>query len=307
MQPDDQLSQPEQPPQPPIMPEQPSTPVVVPETPIVDTSSSQPQFQPVEPGQIPVHPQSGQVGQPTPDGNSQGQAPTLNQSMSGGAPEKKSKKGMIIAIILGVSFIVIIFIGIFIASVISNVSRIQKEATSTQTKSDSTKSNTKNNAITAKFASDYNAVCDGGSVLNAPAPVKPYLIETFFTNDASSGTSWASINVGYGEAYHPDSKNPVSANVVACLTQKKDSEAKSKVCNFEEGADNKPISINYYSVEYELVYREAKTGKSIGSPIPINGPATTCPLFATYSKTDPRIFADPDKVALEVSHKALAD
>lgn len=300
MQPEDQNPQ-----QPEMQPQQ--QPPTGPEPPVGQEPAPQAQFQQVDPGQIPVHPDPNPMSQtaPTPD-NAPNQIPNLNQSMAGGAPEKKSKKGLIVGIIIGISVLFLIFAGLFFILVSNSVSKIQDEADSTKAKSDTSKSSSQNNAITAKFASDYDAVCDGGSVLNAPAPVKPYLIETFFTNDANSGTSWTSVNVGYGEAYHPDSKNPVSANVVACLTQKKDSEAKSKVCNFEEGADNKPISINYYSVEYELIYREAKTGEAIGSPTPINGPATTCPLFASYSKTNPRIFADPDKVALEVSHKALA-
>lgn len=301
MQPEDQKPQ-----QPEIQPQQ--KPPIGPEPSPIQDSAPQPQFQQVDPGQIPVHPESNLVDQPVPTtGNAPNQIPNLNQSMAGGAPEKKSKTGLIVGIIVGISVLFLIFAGLFFVLVSNSVSKIQDEATSTKAKSDTSQSNKKNNAVTAKYASDYSAVCEGGSVLNAPAPVKPYLIETFFTNDARSSSSWVSQNIGYGESYHPDSKNPVSANVVACLSQKEDSEAKSKTCKFEEGADNKPVDIDFYSVEYELTYKEAKTGETIGSPSPINGPATNCPLFASYSKSNPKIYADPDKAALEVSHKAFAN
>ena len=301
MQPEDQTGQ-----QPDLQPQQ--QPPITPETPADQDPASQTQFQQVDPGQIPVHPEANPMVPPAmPENNAPNQIPNLNQSMAGGAPEKKSKTGLIIGIIVGVAVLFIIIAGLFFMLVSNSVSKIQSDAASTKAKSDTSKSNTKNNAITAKYASDYSAVCDGGSVLNAPAPVKPYLIETFFTNDTRTSGSWTSQNVGYGESFHPDSSNPVSANVVACLSQKKDSEVKSKTCKFEEGADNKPVEIDYYSVEYELIYKEAKTGKTIGSPAPINGPATSCPLFASYSKSNPKIYADPDKVAIEVSHKAFAN
>ena len=301
MQPEDQNPQ-----QPEIQPQQ--QPPIGPEPSGLQDPTPQPQFQQVDPGQIPVHPEVNPVVQSDQaPGNMPNQIPNLNQSMAGGAPEKKSKTGLIVGIIVGVSVLFFIFAGLFFVLVSNSVSKVQDKASSTKSSGDASNSNPKNNAVTAKYASDYSAVCDGGSVLNAPAPVKPYLIETFFTNDTRSSGSWTSQNVGYGESYHPDSSNPVSANVVACLSQKEDSEAKSKTCKFEEGADNKPVDIDFYSVEYELVYKEAKTGKTIGSPAPINGPATSCPLFASYSKSNPKIYADPDKAALEVSHKAFAN
>lgn len=246
-----------------------------------------------------------QAPQPQANPASPDQVPNLNQSMTGSQPPKKSKTGLIIAIVAVTSLIVLLFGAIFFVLVGNSVSKIQKDAASIEEKNEIDKSNSESNAITADDAFDYKAVCEGGSILNAPAPVKPYLVESFFTNEAKANDSWVSINVGFGESYHPDSSNPVSANVVACLEQKKDSEIKRKTCDFKESTD-KVVSIDFYSVEYELTYKEAKTGKVIGSPTPINGPATTCPLFTSYSKSDPKIFADPDKVALEASHKAFA-
>ncbi len=257
------------------------------------------------PPQPPIQPQANITQQPQPVVDPQNQVPSLDQSMAGGQPPKKSKTGLIIAIVAVVSIVVLIFAGIFFMLVSSSVSKIQKEAASLEEKNEIDKSNSKSNAVTAKFAFDYKAVCEGGSILNAPAPVKPYLIDSFFTNDTKVNDSYSSINVGYGESYHPDSSNPISANVVACLEQKKDTEVKRKTCDFKESAE-KVVSIDFYSVEYELNYKEAKTGKVIGSPTPINGPAVTCPLFTSYSKSDPKIYADPDKVALEASHKAFA-
>lgn len=257
------------------------------------------------PPQAPTQSPPSYSQQPAPEVTGQNQVPTLDQSMAGGQPPKKSKTGLIIAIVAVVSIVVLIFAGIFFMIVSSSVSKIQKDAASIEEQNKINESNSKSNAVTAKNAVDYNAVCDGGSILNAPAPVKPYLIESFFTNETKPNDRWSSINVGYGESYHPESSNPLSANVVACLEQKKDTEVKRKTCDFKESAD-KVVSIDFYSVEYELTYKEARTGEVIGSPTPINGPATTCPLFVSYSKTDPKIYADPDKVAIEASHKAFA-
>lgn len=233
------------------------------------------------------------------------QQPQNTVQPGGQPPVKKSKTGLIIGLVVGGLVFLILCIGAVALLLKSSASKLTSDSNGSKSQQSSKQSDAASNAVTAKYSSDYEAVCKNGSITNAPAATKPYIIETFYTNDAKGDDNWSSASVGYGESYYPKSDSETSANVVACLSQKKGSAAMSKTCQFEDSND-KPLSIDYYSVEYTLTYYAAQTGKKIGSESTINGPATTCPSFASYSKTDPKLYGSPDDAAVEASHKTIA-
>ncbi len=66
-------------------------------------------------------------------------------------------------------------------------------------------------------------------------------------------------------------------NVVACLDRKKGSEVKSASCVDDD--DGNHVTVDYYSVEYEVTFREAKTGNVITSGGTVPGTAGTLRLY----------------------------
>ena len=221
-------------------------------------------------------------------------------------PPKKSKTGLIVGIVISV-IVLLLIIGGATAFLMMGSKSDKSQSNSSDSSSDQDKPSTKeSNAITAKYVTEFEVVCNDGSVTNAAASAKPYIISAFYNNNATSDSeSWSQLSVGYGESYKVDLDKPEAVNVVACLKEKSGTAAKSKTCEFESRTDGK-VSIDYYSVEYDLTYYEAKTGKKIKAGTTVNGPANTCPGFAAFSKTDPKIYAKPDETALETQLKAFA-
>lgn len=214
---------------------------------------------------------------------------------------KKSKVGLIIGI---VAIVLFLLIGSTIAVLVLVRSAVKSGESNTNTSSTAKpSSNAKTNAVTAKYSSDFDVVCEGGSVVNAPAAAKPYKIVSFNTTSPKNDR-WSSMSVGYGEPYYVDSDAISTVGVVACLDMVKGSETKAKTCEFQSSGQN--VVIDYYAVQYNLTYYEAKTGKALAKGETINGPATTCPFFTSYDKSDPKIYADPDDNAVELVHAKFA-
>lgn len=215
---------------------------------------------------------------------------------------KKSKTGLIIGIVV---VVLLFLIGGAVATFLLVNSAVKSSQESSSATSDPKKSSeaAKVNAVTAKYLSDFEIVCDGGSVTNAPTAVKPYKIASF-SSQTPKNDKWSSMSVGYGEPYYADRETLSSIGVVACLEMADGSAVKSKTCDFESGGQ--AVSVDYYAVSYNLTYYEAKTGKALAKGESINGPATTCPYFTTYDKSDPKIYADPDDNAVELVHAKFA-
>lgn len=147
-------------------------------------------------------------------------------------------------------------------------------------------------ATTAHSARDFSAVCENDSVTNAADYHKPYNIAAFYEGLGIVETAWLPVE---GNKW-AQSETFSEINVVACLERKIGSEVKTTTC--EDNDDGNTITIGYYSVEYDIEFREAKTGKVIKSMGPVSGTAGDCPFLATYDRNSRKMYAEPDSAAV---------
>lgn len=251
---------------------------------------------PTGPPQPPTGPQQPPTGpqQPNPYGAPQ--------------PSGNKKTGLIIGIIIAA---VLLIGGGVTALVITLNNKDSKSSSQSSSKSDDSskkKDDSKSdsadnddklrsaNATTAKYLTEFDAVCSTGSISNAADYTKPYKIVAFY-GSPTRDDNWSQVSLPYKATYKADYDKFETTNVVACLTPDKASAVKSKTCDFKSGSDN--VSIDYYAVKYNVSLYEAKSGKKIKDLGTVNGPADTCPTFATYSKSDPKIYAKPDTASLD--------
>ncbi len=221
-------------------------------------------------------------------------------------PSPGSNKGLIIGLVVGVIVLLLVIAGIVLAVTLGgkdtkNNTQDRKNNTNT-TKTDESKEDALRsaNAKTAKYQSEMSAVCENGSITNAGDFAKPYKVIAFSKN--STNRNYTSATLPYGTDYAAKYSDPIeSVNVVACLDEKPDTAVKSKTCDFKSGS--KMTTLDYYALKYTVTLREAKSGKLIKTLEDVNAPATTCPMFATYDKNDPKYYARPDSTALDAAIK----
>jgi hypothetical protein len=146
--------------------------------------------------------------------------------------------------------------------------------------------------VTAYNASSFDVVCEGDWVENAADYGEPYNIIAFYYGLGFSGTDWWSV----GPDKWTDSGEFTQINAVACLTRKEGSEVKSRTC--EDNDAGARIQVDYYSVDYDVELRAAKTGKVVRSLGVVSGTARSCPVLATYDRRSKKIFARPDEDAV---------
>jgi hypothetical protein len=215
--------------------------------------------------------------QPTP--------PSVTPPSAPQQPPKKNKTAIITAAVVAVIVIAAIVVGVVLA--INNNSQKNDD----NAKKDSDDAKREANAITADSSSDLDAVCDTGSITNAAAFEKPYKIAAF--TKSAGRTSWSSATLKYDAPYRADYDEFASVNVVVCLEEDESAQVKTTTCEYKDTA------LDYYATKYTATAYEAKTGKSIKELGTVNGPATKCPMFASYNKNDPKIIASPDDGALD--------
>lgn len=229
-------------------------------------------------------------------------APGMPNSVMSPAPS--SNKGLIIGLIAGGVVLLLVVLGIVLAVTLgsknnnNNVGDTKKQDSNSQGSS-SDDSLRAANAETATSLSSFDAVCENGSISNAADFNKPYKVAAFAKN--STQRSYITVSLPYNADYAGKYGEHEKVNVVACLNEKAGTAVKSKTCDFKSGKET--VSLDYYAVKYTLSLREAKTGKLIKDLEEVNGPATTCPMFASYSKTDPKLHASPDRDAVDVAVK----
>lgn len=243
------------------------------------------------------------------------QAPTPPQPATNGTPQSptpfgqppKKKTGLIIGIIAA---IVILVAGVATVLALTLSGSDEKSNTS---KKDSSKSSSKSekkeekvdedklraaNAKTATSLTQFNAVCDTGSISNAAAFAAPYKVVAFSKSEESR--SWTSISLAYNADYATKYDDYASANVVVCVKEKPDTAVKANTCEMTVSGEKKQI--DYYATTYTATAYEAKSGKKIADLGEINGPATTCPYFASIrDRNDPKLYASPDKDAVDAA------
>ncbi|ORX02560.1 hypothetical protein AWC29_19620 [Mycobacterium triplex] len=156
----------------------------------------------------------------------------------------------------------------------------------------------------AASLTDFDAVCDGGSISNAATYGKPYKIAAFAPYDEPdpmreiTNTHWREVTLDSRADYRASPDDFGSTNVVACLTRKSGTEAKSRTCDFKTDS-GEHVNVDYYAVRYDMELREARTGKRIEQLGTVDASAVSCPMFVWVNKRDRRAYAEPDDAAVE--------
>ena len=205
-----------------------------------------------------------------------------------------SNKNLIIGVVVAAVVALLIIAGVVVAIAMSGNKSDNKNTNDNTTNQQDDDALRSANAETANSLSDFDVVCDNGSISNAAAYEKPYKVTAFASNSTTRSAS--TVSLPFGADYNADYKDYAATNIVACLAEKEGSAVKSKTCDFKSGGET--VKLDFYALKYALTLREAKTGKLIKELGEVNGPATTCPFFVSYSKDDPKYYARPDSDAV---------
>ncbi|MGD1171661.1 hypothetical protein [Mycobacterium seoulense] len=155
----------------------------------------------------------------------------------------------------------------------------------------------------ATSLSDFDVVCDRGSISNAATYGKPYKISAFAPYDEPdpmrelTSVHWSEVALDSRADYRMSPDDFQSVNVVACLTRKPGTEVRSRTCDFKTDA-GEHVAVDYYAVQYDIELREARTGKHIEQLGAVDGPAASCPFLVWIEKRDPKMYAEPDPAAV---------
>lgn len=150
------------------------------------------------------------------------------------------------------------------------------------------------NSRTAGSVTEFNTICDVGSITNAADFAKPYKIAAF--SQTNHDRTWTPVTLDSSAEYSVSASEPESTNVIACLSEKEGSASKTNTCEFRSGGQG--INVDYYSLEYNLALHEAKTGKKIKDLGVVKGTADECPTSAIFSPSNPQIYASPDSAEI---------
>ncbi|GGL89820.1 MULTISPECIES: hypothetical protein [Micromonospora] len=159
-----------------------------------------------------------------------------------------------------------------------------------------------NNAVTARYSSDFSSVCDGSPILNAAtytsggSGAKAYT----FSNNPERLTTWSTRSVSSSKSYYARSTEFESVSVVGCLKFVEGSEGEPRKCDYKD-SDDKPVSVSYISSRYTLTFHAAKTAEKIGDGGTVNAPANRCPSFISYNRTTMKAYAAPDAGSIEAA------
>ena len=158
-----------------------------------------------------------------------------------------------------------------------------------------------NNSITARYASEMSAVCDGGAILNAapytaPAGSKAYV----FSNSPDRPSFWSQKTVSSAKPYNAKSADFATVSVIGCLKMVEGSEGTPKKCQYKNSED-KVVTVDYISSRYTLTFHAAKTGEKVGDGGTVTAPAARCPSFISYNKVTMKSYASPDSGTIEAA------
>lgn len=227
-------------------------------------------------------PWQGQAGAPPPYGRPAYGPPPYGQPQWSPArpPIRPKKSGLGIAIVAVIAVLGISFVG-FMGYLVDKVDAEGQDRT-------------------AQSASDFSSVCDNDHITNAAEYGKPYNIAAFFKGLTFMDESWLPVSSDKWST----SDRYSEINVVACLDRKKGSEVKATSCVDDD--DGNRTTVDYLSVEYEVTFREAKTGKVIKDGGTVTGTAGSCPMLGSYDKRSRKMYARPDDDAVQAKLDAFA-
>lgn len=219
----------------------------------------------------------------------------------GGAPQK-SKKPLFIAL----AIVVVLALAGGAAFVTMSADKGGQSANNTSTENE--ESSSSNNAVVADDASDFDVVCEGGSVSNAPdldSAQKPYKVAIFSKDPGPAEAYYLNSSAGYDKPFYVSYDGDVTqVPAVACLEVVDGSEQKELDCEYEKSGQT--VTVAYYSLKYELTFRSAKDGKKVGESTEVNAPATSCPFGISYDSETMRGYAKVDDAAVAAAVTAFA-
>ena len=156
------------------------------------------------------------------------------------------------------------------------------------------------NARVASEAYDFGTVCKDGSVSNAAPYAKPYMFIAFYLHDLGlSEASWSRVEMTPKSGIYAESGSLSSINAVACLSRHPGSEVKSGGSPCEYMSDGEKITVERYSVKYDVELHDAKSGNVVATLGTVNGPTDHCPMLAGFDRNHPKIYGEPDGKAVE--------
>jgi hypothetical protein len=227
---------------------------------------------------------------------------------TGGQPPAKSKKGLIIGLIVGAVVLLLILCGVGAALIVSNADDDDPSTPTSLSSNSPAPATTKakpqnNNAVTADSSSDFGNVCQKGAILNAPDYSSPATAKAYvFANAPERLTTWSSKSLDSTASYYAKTADYASVNVVGCLAVEEGSEGTPLKCDIK-ASDGAKLTIDYLSLRYKLTFYAAKTGEEIGDGGTVNAPATKCPMFVSYNRTTLKAYASPDEATIDAALK----
>ncbi|MEU1812522.1 hypothetical protein [Micromonospora aurantiaca (nom. illeg.)] len=158
-----------------------------------------------------------------------------------------------------------------------------------------------NDSLTARYASEMSAVCDGGSILNAapytaPAGSKAYV----FSNSPDRPSFWSQKTISSAKPYYAKSADFATVSVIGCLKMVEGSEGTPKKCQYKN-SEGKVVTVDYISSRYTLTFHAAKTAEKVGDGGTVTAPAARCPSFISYNKVTMKSYASPDSGTIEAA------
>jgi hypothetical protein len=147
-------------------------------------------------------------------------------------------------------------------------------------------------SISANSLNDLAAVCKSTQVSNAPAykPGSQSPVGLFI--ESSDDNYIVSDIVLENQTLVATDQNYAQVQTVGCLTRQSTSDTGIN-CTFEDSDTKKTRDLDLYTVTYDLSIYETKTNNKISSS-QVQGSSTKCPLEATISKSDPKLYVAPD-------------
>ena len=233
--------------------------------------------QPVEPATIPTAKSTEKTI--TPQGTTQSE-PTVVET-----DETNAKTQKLFFTIVAVIVSVLIVGGIFLVL-------INKDSKDTKTNAPTPGIS----QITATSLLDYANVCNGATITNAITTKSTIRPIAFFDEVTTNSGQYSRSDVGLEDkTWEADYTKYTDTQLVGCLTRVKETDSGIK-CDLTDD-NKKEQKVPVYNVTYRLTVRDALTGQLLGTKN-IDATTTTCPYFATYTLTNPKIYAIPEKANL---------
>ena len=204
--------------------------------------------------------------------------------------ETNAKTKRLFLTIIGVILIIVIVVGLFAVL-------ISKDSKDTKTNGPTPG----NNQIKATSLLDYSTVCSGSRITNTSITDAKKRPIAFFDEVTTNSGQYSLSDVALEDStWEADYTKFTSTQLVGCLTRIKETDTGIKCDLTDDNKQEQKVSV--YNVTYRLTIYDASTGKLLSTKN-IEGVASACPYFATYTQNNPKIYALPEKSVLSAAVK----